>query len=725
MRFTLLFARLRAALLAGYALTVTTASVEAGVTPTSRPAQPTAGKKVSPSPLLVSDGRPRAVIVLADEPSSAAAQGATVLAAHLSQMSGTLVPQVKASALSGVTVQNGVLNISPGPVGTLRRETLILVGQSPLTEQLGYTTQGLGPGGIRIHTGANYVVLLGTDDLTPSDTGGTGYAVTTFLEALGVRYLWPGESGKVVPRRATIVAPVLDQTYSPKILQRRIRNQAYGSRLQTGLDMLGEPKEDYIRLRSEAESTVAKSPDWFAWQHLGGSLGLATGHSFGDLWIKYGKEHPEWFALQANGSRDQSNSPDRPRLCESNVALQAQIARDRVAELDADPKMGSVSIDENDGGNTTFCMCPVCKQLDPPDGKPITINQIVDGKNVAVPYVSLTDRLVYFWNGIAEGVTKAHPDALLTVRAYSLYESPPVHRKLHPNLVVEQVSGSYLNDEETRVWLAEWKNWSAMAPKISWRPNIYETTRRIGLPAIFVHKMAADFRARAHNSMISTDVDSCFNNWATGGLNLYVLARLHWNPDLDVDATIDDYCQSGFGNGAESVKKYLGRIETITNDMAMATEGSNDTQIKFLTAAYNPQTIDALRADLDSAQAACAGDAHSLRRVRFLRAGLEFTALQARAYRLNAEIKANGGKAVDAAATKAFVAERQAFLHQVFRQDILAVNVPYALWAAEGNLSSLRAYAPRAYAPRASSPGVGKTVIDADERGRPVETPGG
>ena len=64
-------------------------------------------------------------------------------------------------------------------------------------------------------------------------------------------------------------------------------------------------------------------------------------------------------------------------------------------------------------------------------------------------HVSLTDRMVYFWNAIAEQVAKVHPDKLLVVDAYSVYAAPPVERKLHPNLVVRFAPLGY-HDEDYR-----------------------------------------------------------------------------------------------------------------------------------------------------------------------------------------------------------------------------------------------------------------------------------
>jgi len=86
----------------------------------------------------------------------------------------------------------------------------------------------------------------------------------------------------------------------------------------------------------DLDKTEALTPAWFEWQRLGGNIGLKGGHAFGDVWDKYHVEHPEWFALQHNGSRDLSKlSPQRARLCKSNLALIDALARDKTEEMQA------------------------------------------------------------------------------------------------------------------------------------------------------------------------------------------------------------------------------------------------------------------------------------------------------------------------------------------------------------------------------------------------------
>jgi hypothetical protein len=354
---------------------------------------------------LVENGQPRAVIVASKQ----FALAAQIFRDHIKQISGADLPIQQAS-----TVRDD--------------QPRVLIGSSKQT--------------MLLRAKGNTLTLSGTDD-------GAHYAVVTFLEdKLGVRWLWPGELGKVVPRRDTIHIEDFETTFTPSLVQRKIRDSRLNDRLETGLKNLRFTPDDYKRQRAAAERTTSTSGDCFSWQKPGGSFNVSGGHAFGQLWEKYGKEHPDWFALQPNGAR--------ARLCKSNPELIAAIAREKIEELNTHPNLGSVSLSPNDGSVNRFCACPKCEALDAPNGRKVKIHD--------ADHVSLINRMVYFWNAIAEQVTKIHPNTLFTVDAYSAYRSPPVLRKLHPNLVVRFVQIQYTDETLRQQSLRDWDEWAKAAP---------------------------------------------------------------------------------------------------------------------------------------------------------------------------------------------------------------------------------------------------------------------
>ncbi len=601
---------------------------------------------------LVEGGQGRAVLMVPEKPSPVVENAARVLRDHIKEMSGAELPIRTEEAVTG----------SPS-----RDQAWVLVGEGKLARKLGWTSQGLGPGGIFQAAQGNVLVLFGSDAHTPADAEGTRYAVTTFLEdRLGVRYLWPGELGKVVPRRETIVVEDFRHRFTPPLAQRRIRSMPYHDRIQVGLDRLGFTKGDYERLRAEAERTRAASPDWFGWHRLGGTLNLRAGHAFTHLWAKYGKDHPDWFALQPDGSRDQSQGPDRARLCVSNPGLIDAVAREKIEELDRDPNLQGVSIAPNDGGRPAFCTCPKCEALDAPGGRKVLLWDFSKGSRRDFEHVSLTDRMVSFWNAVAERVAKVHPDKLLVVDAYSVYAAPPVERKLHPNLVVRFAPLGYHSDEYRQESLRDWDGWSKAARRIFFRPNLMLLGRRDGMPLLYVHKFGKDFRYLAGHGMMGTDFDACCHHWATQGLNYYVVARLQWDPEQDVDALVDDYCRAGFGPAAKSVRRYFDRLEALMNEVA-ARKGK-------VTTAFGAEAVAGLRKELEQARREAGDDPAVAKRIAFLDLGLRWTAVEAQAHALLEDPKA------DQEAAKRALGERSALMREIFREEPLALNVAYISW---------------------------------------------
>lgn len=636
-----------------------------------------------PELTLVESRQPKAVIVLAATASPAATAGAKLMSDLLFRMSGAKLRIVKETDLKDAKVVDGRIEAKDQPAGTF-----ILIGESALTKQLGAGGEGLGTGGILIRTLPNALVLLGSDARNSSDPWGSRYAVTTLLdEVLGCRYLWPGETGLVVPQHDTVRVPSLERQFNPIIVERHIRSNEYGERIQVGLDRLLVDKKALDRLRH------ITTPDWFAWQRMGGTLDLKVGD--GSIippaaWNRFQKEHPEWFAMQADGSRAQAPGEPRPRLCKSNRELIEAIVQEKLKELRENPGQKCVSLITHDGGETGFCLCPDCKALDPSEGRPTeiwTYNHQTH-RTEKMQYVSLTDRMFWFNNQIAERVAKVYPDVLFCGSAYSCYTAPPLKVKLHPHVVLRYAGMDYNSDSARQEGLEEWDAWVKAASMVEFRPNLLLAGRREGVPAIFVHKLAQDMRHMAARGLVGTDFDACMHNWAVQGLNYYVLAKLLWNPNLDVDVEIDAYCRSGFGNGWKEIERYLARLEELMNQTAAETHTPGpDTPGGSIMIPYTPEVLAELRGYLDAADRATTEDAAARRRIAFLRCGLDFTEIQATAYRdlrrakeLNAEEKAEATRVLD---------RRWVMMRKMFEEEHYAVNVAAVLQGEERRFAAL------------------------------------
>ncbi len=643
---------------------------------------------------LIEEGKPRAIVVLPTPAPKKSNRGIgwrvppiarRVIVENLQQMSGTKIKTYRANQLGAVSLKNGKI-ISE----KVNAENYILIGKSNLTKLLGIDTEGLKPGGIVIKTMPNALVLMGIDDeITP---GGTLYAVTTLLEKLGFRYLWPGELGKVVPKCSTVCVPPLDIRYSPSIRQRRVRSYFSSKRNTKGAIYLGFAKGDRERILRKAWTPKAYSPQrgmggWAGWNRLGGNVNINGGHAFGLLYKEHGQEHPGWFALQADGSRKQKSS-NRARLCVSNRELIDFIAKSLINKVKTKPSLKSVSLSPNDGGSDQFCICkvnalgkPGCITLDPPNSPKLIVP-------IGKTKYSLSDRYVWFWNQIAERVCKAYPNLLFTVDAYSVYTPPPVINKLHSNMVVRFACKLY--SQKQRHW---WNEWASMAQNIYWRPNNLCGPSREGVLE-FNREYATSMKFAAKHNAIATDIDGIVHYWSTQGLNYYVLARVMWNPDADVDAIIDDYCKSGFGAAASFIREYFRQAEELSAKRCklyryIAHNRKHQVvnyRVDATAAIFTKEVIEKLRKLLESADKV-AKDPIIKKRIAFLSIGLEFTNLQAQAYRFAINYKL--GKHVDLKQAAQVLKQRHELMRKIFEQQPLAVNTAYNEFMNKGYFSPL------------------------------------
>jgi len=307
-------------------------------------------------------------------------------------------------------------------------------------------------------------------------------------------------------------------------------------------------------------------------------------------------------------------------------------------------------------------MCPACKALDPtnaPMAQVRTFPKAGSTKRTNITYPSLSDRYVWYWNQVAERVTKELPKLTFLIDAYSCYSTPPVREKLHPSLVLRYIPSDP----------AGWLGWQqAGARMIYWRPNMLYFGSEEGTLNRFAARDLADVMGYLiDHAMIATDLDACLDNWATMGLNYYAAARMYWNPRLKFEEILKDYC-GAFGTAAAPVEQYFRRVEALRDPVSK--EASSTMLSKYTTAA-----IEELRGLLAAAEHAAGEDKPLKKRIAFLRAGLDYTAASAEAAGLRAQVQA--GRPVQQALVNRLMERRRQIMRELAVNEPLAINAPY------------------------------------------------
>lgn len=517
--------------------------------------------------------------------------------------------------------------------------------------------------------------------------------VQTFMrEILGYRMLWPGEDGECFTKSKTVkFAPFKLYDKSP-MRMRAFRNGLTCGKypwrtpegkiiqvnarpgLSKGCDILGIDVPHAIKLRSLHRT-------WAAPNRLGGGLNEGGGVNFYPWQKRYGKSNKQVLALQFETVRRMKTA--HVRICKSNPETIRLAVKEAVERLNTS-KYANVEyyrFSPSDGGYDIMCMCENCRKWDPQDGKRGT-SRVYLGRNRPVfPYVRMTDRVLRFTCEAARELQKQKPGMKVVFLAYASYFMPPeYYHDVPDNILVTFVGGEYLNESNRQRALNVWKYWSSVAKELCWRPNFLGGGN--GLPFVYVHTMGEDLKHFASTGMVGGDFDTLPHNWAVQSLNYYVLANLLWDPSTPVDALVDDFCQKGFGAGADDMKAFYRYNEDLTN--AYAQRGGESIKVledltlsdsgtwrhKFLRV-FTPAAFDKLESYLAAARSKVAEDSPERRRIDFVAAGIGFTRRNAefwmKYYKTPAKERKNLRKDIDAL-VKYWV--------EFFNRYPYAINVP-------------------------------------------------
>ena len=347
-----------------------------------------------------------------------------------------------------------------------------------------------------------------------SQTGSLS-AVCDFLErCLGIQFLWHDKLGTIVPKHGRVIVPDLDITTAPAWTYRRL---AYSPEGKCADDMFAR------RLRLGHSNTVAHSHAW---------------HQIMPV-EKYGKDHPEWFA-EIDGKRRAKYYMEHHggQVCTTNAEVIEVFAQAAIDYFGAHPERDMFSLSPNDGSG--FCTCVKCKALD--------------------HGTSLTDRLITFYNAIAERVAAKHPTKLLGAYAYSFYREPPVKVKPRANLyLVHATNTAFHQGVGWKEEHAMEQQWRASTRHLAKYDIYYSPDSSLNLIAPMTQHLIERLRAE---SKIGIEGGYLYmgQSYEQLGAEHWLMARLMWNANASVDTA--DYYRTLYGKASPHVQAYYDLLES-------------------------------------------------------------------------------------------------------------------------------------------------------------------
>ncbi len=581
---------------------------------------------------IVEDGRPRAVVITAAEPTPIAAYAAKELVEHIEKSTGarlTVRPEGDGSVPAGYTP--------------------IYVGNTAAARAAGLDAGALGIDAFIYRVQDGRVYLLGKEDdstdplenrlwgATRSPHNGTLFGVYEFIERhLGVRWLWPGELGTFVPAMDAVAVEDTDEVVAPALKYRRARYPWLAGSLRDyapELKRMAFTEEGLQRYAAAVHAFQRRQRMGYAKRHLG--------HTFHRWWNRFGKQHPDWFRMNPDGSRAVPDDDSRFQrhgvpMCVSNPELHRQIVDlwDGTSLL----RLGEVDV-------AAYCHCPECLSWDGP--QPEDRAQRV-----------ISDRYARFWKAIFELAAERNPNVEIGTLLYMHYFPAPSDDVT----LVDNILGKFCPwgggntiwypaaEDELEWQRQQWAGWARTGIRMIYRPN--DMLAGYVMPHIHT-RQRADFFHHAYDSgrMVGVDLDSVLGQWAVRGPEHYMAFRLLNRPDLSLEEVLAEY-YTAFGPAEAAVREYFAYWEDY-NEALQAAGRWQDLRRRSLMRRSAPRLYPAdvfedAHAILERAMAAARTAERDVyaERVAFLRKGLEHAQLSIDLIRALTENRADGSDAL-------------------------------------------------------------------------------
>lgn len=464
--------------------------------------------------VLTRNGRSDRTIIIPEKATTTEILAAKVFQDYVERISGAYIP-IKSD--NNKEVKGEIL------IGAVNRSNL----DTPIED--------LGPDGFYIRNNGKNLVISG------GNKKGVIYGVYTFLERyLGCRKY--SSSVNYIPKQKSITLSHIDDVELPAFSFREVYYN----------DVLDPEYMDWHKLHSHSGAGGSES-EWGSWVH--------TFHTLLDP-EEYGESHPEYFSFY-DGKRHAGSIPSwegsslqpESQLCLSNPEVLEIVCENLKIQIDKKPNATYWSVSQND--NVNYCKCSSCAALDAKYAA-FAPEEKMYGTHAGSQYPALgMGSMLTFINKVAE----RFPDKIISTLAYQ-------HTRVPPQGIVpaKNVNIMLCNIESTRndaieigdtAFTADLEGWGKLTDNIIVWDYVIQ----------FPHLLAPfpNLRTLQPNVQLfqKNRVSAIFEqgNRDIGGefaeLRAYLLSKLLWNPNMDMEKEIDDFVTGYYGEAGKYIKEYI------------------------------------------------------------------------------------------------------------------------------------------------------------------------
>jgi len=463
----------------------------------------------------------------------------------------------------------------------------------------------------------------------PQFERGTLFGVYEFLERqAGARFYFPGELGTILPRRDVIEVGGLDVTSAPDFTVRRwgYADGPVPEEVLAGTDITTFKRTFFYRLRGETEYKPCC--------HGQNKLFLSQ---------RFGKAHPEYLRLDANGHRSElaPEWSDRPPINVGHLCLSSgvwdEIYKDAKSYFSGeDASVRGVHAPDGQEGYVwgrnasegkfmdvmpqdcySRCFCEACKRA------------YGDKKDT-----NYATELI--WSKTAEIARRLKADGLtgrLAMMAYHPYGRVPDF-DLPDNIDVMVACSGPWTFRSKGVLQPQVDKISAWAKKLGhkvWIWNYVDKVQCVGTaipdaPSVSPRVMG-QFYQLVKDQIFGAFAESESDRWLYHYLNYYVFAKVAWDNDVDVNALLDEHYRLMFGPAAAEMQAFFEQLEDcwvdgiagLSEDTPLGPRRVTPGPVQLWTKIYGPDTMAKLDGLLTAAAAKAPAGSLEARRVALFR----------------------------------------------------------------------------------------------------------
>ena len=326
-------------------------------------------------------------------------------------------------------------------------------------------------------------------------------AVTRFMEKfMDVRFLGPGEVGKDIPKIAKVVVP-------------------------TGFCDRHLPPHDYAPGRY----------DTMLYDYAANCFGPGRYCSYGGHTYpkacppdKYFKDHPEYFGLI--GGKRTCEPRNNPTLCISNPAIEDLLVEELLSSLDEGQE--TVQLAQQDG--VQWCQCEECKKYGGPEAD------------------TVGEKIWILHKRVAERILKLRPGKRVNIISYGPTLEPPKTFKRFPENVMVEVGGP--TEERFR----KWRDGGYYVPHgfVSYI-YLWGDYESVGFTAKHSYWYCAKYAQMLHRNNVRGIYRCGYGElFGTEGPVYYLFNRMIDDPEADVNAVVQEYCDRAYGPAAGPMRRF-------------------------------------------------------------------------------------------------------------------------------------------------------------------------